>query len=166
LSHVVDTEMWTACCAVCVSCMLVHECRYYRGRHYLQERNRSAKRVNLAALQHRHISRQRGSASTLMLPPTTPLLPPGKAHAAGAGAGASAGAGQLHDTAAGSSRRLAIPTPAFIPLEAPEELLQLSQQQQEGSWRQRPGHFGMGSNRQQGIVPTELVEQVCWGWRG
>lgn len=138
-------------------------CRYYRGRHYLQERSRSAKRVNLAELQHRHSStstQQRGSTHTLLLPPTTPLLPPGEAGAAGAGAGA----GQLQDThAGGSSRRLAIPDPAFIPLEAPQELLQQSQQQQEeASWRQQPG-LGVGPDRQRGLAPTELVEQVCAG---
>lgn len=58
-----------------------------------------------------------------------------------------------------SSRRLAKPAPDFIPLEAPQELLQ----QQEGgatgdagSWRQQQGQQG----QQKAIEPTELVEQV------
>jgi hypothetical protein len=135
--------------------------RYYRGRHFLQERSRTAKRINLAGLQHRQHSssssaKPRAGASTLLLPPTTPLLPPTKFGLAAKG----------QEQHAGSTRRLAIPDPAFIPLEAPQELLQQSQQQQQqesdaGSWRQQYGHAGAaGPGRQKGMVVTDLVEQV------
>lgn len=141
--------------------------RYYRGRHFLQERSRTAKRINLAALQHRNSSSSSAkpcaSASMLLLPPTTPLLPPTKPGSAAGGQGSAA---QLQEQHAGSTRRLAIPDPAFIPLEAPQELLQQSQQQQQqqegdaGSWRQQHGYAGAGPGRQKGMAVTELVEQV------
>lgn len=145
-------------------CAGMRTCRYYQGRHFLQERSRTAKRINLAALHHRHSSstKPRASTSMLLLPPTTPLLPPAKPGSAAGGQGAAA---QLQEQHAGSTRRLAIPDPAFIPLEAPQELLQQSQQQQQqerdaGTWRQQHGYAGAGPGRQKGLAVTELVEQV------
>jgi hypothetical protein len=74
----------------------------------------------------------------------------------------------MQEQHAGRSRRLAMPAPAFIPLEAPQELLQQSEQQREGvrpgdagSWRQQQQHvYAAAGNRLAGIAPTELVEQV------
>jgi hypothetical protein len=142
--------------------------RYYRGRHYLQERNRSTKRINLSSLQphqHSHTGgmglKPHSSSSTLLLPPTTPLLPPGGKPGAAAAAGGLGAIQQQQQQQQGGSRRLAIPAPAFIPLEAPQELLQ---QQQEGgapgdagSWRQQQG---ARQGKQRAINPTELVQQV------
>lgn len=164
------------CCLTNKLDHLLRTCRYYRGRHFLQERSRSAKRINLASLQHRRSSSsallQRNSTSTLLMPPTTPLLPPAKAGTAAASTGGSLhggpGAAHMQEQHAGSSRRLAIPAPAFIPLEAPQELLQQSEQQEEGvragdagSWQQQQhGYAGAGANKQKGIAPAELVEKV------
>lgn len=134
--------------------------RYYRGRHFLQERSRSAKRIHLSELKRPHSSRtirQHGRPSTLLLPPAAPLVPPPSKAAA---------AVQQQEQLAGSSgRRLVIPAPAFIPLEAPEELLQQAGVSGAGGWQQQGGQAGASSKRQQVVLaPAELVEQVRGGW--
>jgi len=151
--------------------------RYYRGRHYLQERNRSAKRINLADLRRQHNKQgvsssrsQHGGQSMLLLPATTPLMPPAAADGkAGPGSHSSIAAGpatlqQQAQQGSSSARRLAIPAPAFIPLEAPEGLLQQGGDAGaaggHGSWQQQLGLAG-GRGRQKALAPTELVEQVC-----
>lgn len=163
-------------------------CRYYRGRHYLQERSRSVKRIHLSDLQQQHGRTHASTTGTaaghvagisisssgamLPLPTTTPLLPPDKASSAAAAAGGASSIAQPQQQGVGgsnSSRRLAMPAPSFIPLEAPQELLQQggaaggsAAQQDAGSWRQQGGGVG-GSSAGRGhssLVPTELVEQV------
>lgn len=110
-----------------------HATRYYRGRHFLQERSRTAKRIQLAGLrrqqqQQSHIYKSRTQRSALLLPQAAPLMPPPAPSALQDTQRPSTASAQGSSTAvlqhAGArERRLAIPASSFIPLEVTPELL-------------------------------------------
>jgi hypothetical protein len=141
-------------------------CRFYKGRHILQERSRQAKRIHLADLRPKpHTAAQlqqqaAGAHASLLMPSSS--TPQQQQQQSGA---------MPYPAAAAGGRKLVIPAPAFISLEAPEGLVKAAAEASGGDTAAAAAAAGAGlgfgdasgfgsSAAVKKIEPEVLVEQV------